>query len=309
LVEYAGMRNIVILGSGPAGLTAGIYAARAGLEPLLVEGMRSGGQLVQTAEVENFPGFAQPVQGPDLMDAMRKQAERCGVEFMMDEVESVDFSGDVKKFETMMNGTLEARAAIICTGAEARWTGVEGEAQYRGRGVSACATCDGAFFRGADVAVIGGGDTAAGDALYLARICRSVTIVHRRNALRASKAMADRVLSMENVKVAWNSVVDGFLGDGKRLSGLRLKSTEDGSLREIAVAGAFVAIGHSPNTALFKEVDGFLDEAGYIAADRGRTSAKGVFAAGDCADPYYKQAVVAAGSGAVAALEAEKYLA
>ena len=303
------MRNIVILGSGPAGLTAGIYAARAGFAPLLVEGMKSGGQLTQTSDVENYPGFAEPVSGPALMDAMRRQAERCGVEFMMDEVQSVDFSGDVKKLDTMMNGTLEAKAVIVCTGAEARWTGLPGEAKYRSRGISACATCDGAFFRGADVAVIGGGDTAAGDALYLARMCRSVTLVHRRDALRASKVMADRVLSTENVKVAWNSVVDEFLGDGKRLSGLRLKSTADGSLHELAVAGAFVAIGHSPNTALFRGIPGFLDEAGYVVVERGRTPVKGVFAAGDCADPYYKQAVVAAGSGASAALEAEKFLA
>ena len=303
------MRNIVILGSGPAGLTAGIYAARAGLSPLLVEGMRAGGQLVQTSGVENFPGFAEPVSGPALMDAMRRQAERCGVEFMMDEVRSVDFSGAVKRLGTMMNGTLEARAVVVCTGADAKWTGLPGEAKYRGRGVSACATCDGAFFRGADVAVIGGGDTAAGDALYLSRLCRSVTLVHRRDALRASKAMADRVLAAENVNVAWNSVVDEFLGDGKRLSGIRLKSVADGSLREIPVSGAFVAIGHSPNTALFAGIPGFLDGAGYIAVDRGRTCVEGVFAAGDCADPLYRQAVVAAGAGAAAALEAERFLA
>ena len=309
MVEYRGMRNIVILGSGPAGLTAGIYAARAGFRPLLVEGMKSGGQLTQTTDVENFPGFADPVTGPALMDAMRRQAERCGVEFMMDEVQSVDFSGEVKKLETMMNGTIEARAVVVCTGADARWTGLPGEAKYRSRGISACATCDGSFFRGADVAVIGGGDTAAGDALYLARMCRSVTLVHRRDALRASRVMADRVLAAGNISVAWNSVVDEFLGDGKRLSGIRLKSTVDGSMREISVAGAFVAIGHSPNTSLFRDIPGFLDEAGYIVADRGRTAVKGVFSAGDCADPYYKQAVVAAGSGAVAALEAEKFLA
>ena len=309
MVEYRGMRNIVILGSGPAGLTAGIYAARAGFRPLLVEGMKSGGQLTQTTDVENFPGFADPVTGPALMEAMRRQAERCGVEFMMDEVQSVDFSGEVKKLETMMNGTIEARAVVVCTGADARWTGLPGEAKYRSRGISACATCDGSFFRGADVAVIGGGDTAAGDALYLARMCRSVTLVHRRDALRASRVMADRVLASENISVAWNCVVDEFLGDGKRLSGIRLKSTVDGSMREISVAGAFVAIGHSPNTSLFRDIPGFLDEAGYIVADRGRTAVKGVFSAGDCADPYYKQAVVAAGSGAVAALEAEKFLA
>ena len=302
------MRNLIIIGSGPAGLTAGIYAARANLKPLLVEGMQSGGQLVQTTDVENFPGFAQCVAGPALMEAMRAQAERCGVEVMMDEVQSVDLAGETKKLETMMNGTLEAKAVIVCTGAGARWTGLPGEARYRNHGISACATCDGSFYKGLDVAVIGGGDTAMGDALYLSRLCRSVTVVHRRDAFRASKVMADRVLATPNVAVAWNSVVDEFLGDGKRLAGLRLKNVQDGSTRELSVAGAFVAIGHEPNTKLFAGIDGFLDPAGYIRADHGRTSIAGVFAAGDCADPYYKQAVIAAGAGAVAALEAEKYI-
>ncbi len=301
-------REIVILGSGPAGLTAAIYAARANLRPLLVEGMQSGGQLTQTTDVENFPGFEQPLAGPVLMEAMRRQAERCGVEFLMDEVQSVDLSGDVKKLETMMSGTIEARAVVVCTGAAARWTGLPGERQYRSHGVSACATCDGSFYRGMDVAVIGGGDTAMGDALYLARLCRSVTVVHRRDAFRASKVMAARVLEAPNVQVAWNSVVDEFLGDGRKLSALRLKDVNTGATREIAVSGAFVAIGHEPTTKfLAGQLD--LDAAGYVVVDRQRTSVKGVFAAGDCADPFYKQAVVAAGAGAMAALEAERYLA
>ena len=302
------MRQVVILGSGPAGLTAAIYAARAGLEPLVLEGMQGGGQLTQTTDVENFPGFPEPIAGPALMEAMRRQAERCGAEFLLDEAQSADLSGDVKKLETMMNGTLEARAAIICTGAAARWTGLPGEATYRNRGVSACATCDGAFFKGKNVAVIGGGDTALGDALYLARMCPSVTVVHRRTAFRAAKVTADRVRATPNVTVAWNSVVDEFLGDGKRLSALRLRDVETGTVREIPVAGAFVAIGHAPNTRLV-EGQVALDARGYVVVDHGKTSVPGVFAAGDCADPAYKQAVVAAGAGATAALEAEHFLA
>ena len=302
------MMQLAILGSGPAGLTAAIYAARAGLEPVVVEGMQGGGQLAQTDDVENFPGFADPVSGPDLMAAMRRQAERCGAKFLMDEVQSADLAGDVKRLETMMSGTLEARAVILCTGASARWTGLPGETTYRNRGVSACATCDGALFRGKDVAVIGGGDTALGEALYLARICASVTVVHRRDAFRASKATVDKALAMPNVSVAWNSVVDEFLGDGKRLSGLRLMDVASGALREVPAAGAFVAIGHEPNTRLVAGQVA-LDARGYVVTDHGRTSLPGVFAAGDCADPEYKQAVVAAGAGAVAALEAERFLA
>lgn len=302
------MRQVVIIGSGPAGLTAAIYAARAGLAPLVVEGLQGGGQLTQTTDVENFPGFAEPITGPALMDAMHRQAERCGAEFLMDEVQSADLKGDVKKLETMMNGSLEARAVILCTGASARWTGAAGEATYRNRGVSACATCDGAFFKGKDVAVIGGGDTALGDALYLARICSSVTVVHRRDAFRAAKVMSDRVLATPNVAVAWNSVADEFLGDGKRLSALRLRDVKTGETREIAVAGAFVAIGHEPNTRLF-EGQVSLDAHGHVVAEHGRTNLSGVFAAGDCADPAYKQAVIAAGSGATAALESERFLA
>jgi len=302
------MRQVVIIGSGPAGLTAAIYAARAGLAPLVVEGLQGGGQLTQTTDVENFPGFAEPITGPALMDAIRRQAERCGAEFLMDEVQSADLKGDVKKLGTMMNGSLEARAVIICTGASARWTGAAGEATYRNRGVSACATCDGAFFKGKDVAVIGGGDTALGDALYLARICSSVTVVHRRDAFRAAKVMSDRVLAAPNVAVAWNSVADEFLGDGKRLGAIRLRDVATGETREIPVSGAFVAIGHEPNTRLF-EGQVTLDAHGHVVAKHGRTNLPGVFAAGDCADPYYKQAVIAAGAGAVAALEAERFLA
>ena len=295
------MEELAIIGSGPAGLAAGIYAARAGLRPLVIEGMLAGGQLVQTHEVENYPGFAEPVGGQDLMSAMRLQAERAGVRFTMDEVTSVDFTGAEKKLECMM-GEVTARAVIVATGASAKWTGLPGEETYRNRGISACAVCDGAFFRGRDVAVIGGGDTALGDALYLARLARTVTVIHRRDAFRGAKALADRVLATENISVAWNTTVKSFEGDGAALASLALS---DG--RTLAVSGAFVAIGHRPQTEFLKgAVD--LDDAGYVAVDRTRTSAKGVFAAGDCADPFYKQAVIAAGAGAQAAIEAQRYI-
>ena len=302
------MYDLVIIGSGPAGLTAAIYAARANLRPLVIEGMQAGGQLIQTAEVENFPGFVEPVGGAALMESMRKQAERCGVSFLMDEIQSVDFAGEVKKLATMMNGTLEAKAVIVCTGAAARWTNLPGERKYRNRGISACATCDGAFYKGKDVVVIGGGDTAMADALYLARLCASVTVVHRRDQFRASKVLGDRVLSTANIKVEWNTVVDEFLGDGKRLTGLRLKNVQTGELYDCLASGAFVAIGHDPTTAFLADQVA-RDAAGYVVVDRQqRTSVPGVFAAGDCADPFYKQAVIAAGAGAVAALEAESFL-
>ena len=302
------MHSLVIIGSGPAGLTAATYAARANLSPLVIEGMQAGGQLTQTSDVENFPGFAEPVDGGALMSAMRRQAEGCGAAFLMDEVQSVDFSQPVKRLDTMMNGTLEALAVIVATGATARWTGLPGEAKYRSRGVSACATCDGSFFRGQDVAVIGGGDTALGDALYLARMCRKVTVIHRRDSFRASKVLADRVRGEPRIEVAWSTTVDEFLGDGRRLSALRLKSAVDGALSEIAVSGAFVAIGHAPATK-FLEGSLRLDAAGYVETGRDcATSVPGVFAAGDCADPVYRQAVVAAGAGAIAAIEAERYV-
>ena len=295
------MEELAIIGSGPAGLAAGIYAARAGLRPLVIEGMLAGGQLVQTHEVENYPGFAEPVGGQDLMSAMRLQAERAGVRFTMDEVTSVDFTGAEKKLACMM-GEVTARAVIVASGASAKWTGLPGEETYRNRGISACAVCDGAFFRGKDVAVIGGGDTALGDALYLARLARTVTVIHRRDAFRGAKALADRVLATENISVAWNTTVKSFEGDGAALASLALS---DG--RTLAVSGAFVAIGHRPQTEFLKgAVD--LDDAGYVAVDRTRTSAKGVFAAGDCADPFYKQAVIAAGAGAQAAIEAQRYI-
>jgi len=302
------MENVVIIGSGPAGLTAAIYAARANLKPVLIDGMQPGGQLTQTTDVENFPGFENPVSGTDLVGTMRKQAERFGVRFMMDEVSSCDFTGEVKKVGLMIGGALEARAVIIATGASARYLGLGSEQQLMGKGVSACATCDGTFFKGQHVAVIGGGDTAMEDALYLSRLAEQVTVVHRRDAFRASKIMADRVLATHNIDVVWNAVVEEVLDPAKgEVTGLRLKDVVTGKLFERAVQGVFIAIGHVPNTSAFVgQVE--LDADGYVVTKHTKTSVPGVFAAGDVQDRHYKQAVTAAGTGCVAALEAERYL-
>lgn len=301
--------DIVILGSGPAGCTAAIYAARAGFRLLVLEGMQPGGQLTQTTDIENYPGFEQGINGYDLVVTMRRQAERFGAVFETDECTGGDFTGDIKRLETMANGTIEAKAVILATGASARWLGIPSEQKLIGRGISGCATCDGAFFRGKDVAVIGGGDTACEDALFLARLCRKVTMVHRRDTLRASKVMADRVLSMPNIEMAWNSVVEEITDPAAgTVTGIVLKDVRDGSLRTVPVDGVFVAIGHTPNTSFLKDLVG-LTPAGYIDIRPGmRTSVPGVFAAGDVQDPHYRQAVVAAGAGAAAALEAERFL-
>lgn len=295
------MENVIIIGSGPAGLTAGIYTARAGLSPLVIEGMNALGQLIQTPEVENFPGFAEPVSGIDLMTSMRKQAEKAGVRFAMDEISSVNFSGGELKLSGMA-GDYSSKTVIIATGAEAKWTGIEGESTYRNRGISACATCDGAFHKGRSVAVIGGGDTALSDALYLSRICEKVTVIHRRGEFRGTKVLADQVLATPNIDVKWNTTVTSFEGDGKRLNAISLSDND-----RLDVSGVFVAIGHAPKTAFLKGAVE-LDENGYIKVKNTHTSRPGVFAAGDCADPDYKQAVSAAGTGAEAALEVQRYL-
>ena len=303
------MHDLIILGSGPAGCTAALYAARAGLKPLVLEGSQPGGQLTQTTDIENFPGLEKPVNGYDLVVSMRRQAERFGAVFEMDEAVGADFSGPVKKVETMVAGTLEARAVILATGASARWLGLPAEQALIGRGVSGCATCDGAFFRGKEVAVIGGGDVACEDALFLARLCSKVWLIHRRDALRASKVMADRVLANAVIEPIWDTVVDDVLDPAAgTVTAVRLRNVKDGSLRDLPISGLFVAIGHTPNTVFLKgAVD--LDPRGYVAVRDGvRTSAEGVFAAGDVMDPDYKQAVIAAGAGAKAALEAERYL-
>ncbi len=303
------MENVVIIGSGPAGLTAAIYAARANLSPVVIDGMQPGGQLTQTTDVENFPGFEQPVSGLELVSTMRKQAQRFGVRFQMDEVAACDFSGDPKKVSLMLGGDLLARTVVIATGASARYLGLPSEQQLIGKGVSGCATCDGSFFKGQRVAVIGGGDTAMEDALYLSRLASHVTVIHRRDQFRASKIMSDRVLSAPNIEVVWNAVVEDVLDVAKgEVTGLRLKDVKTGAVTERAVQGVFVAIGHTPNTAAFAgQVE--LDADGYVVASDARTSAAGVFAAGDVQDRHFKQAVTAAGTGCMAALQAERYLA
>lgn len=293
--------NIVIVGSGPAGLTAGIYAARAGYAPLVIEGMLSGGQLTETAEVENYPGFAESVSGLDLMLSMRTQAEKAGVRFAMDAITSVDFSGPPHRL-TGMSGTYEAKCVIVATGASPRWTGLPGEDLYKYHGISSCAVCDGNFHRGKDVAVIGGGDTALADAIHLAKLCASVTLIHRRGSFRGTKVLVDRVLATPNIKVLMNTEVLSFEGDGKKLSSLKLSNGE-----ELRVSGAFVAIGHDPQTGFLKgALD--LDDAGYVRTEDVATNVAGVFVAGDCANPLYKQAVVAASTGAQAAQAAQHFL-
>lgn len=299
--ETSANENLVIIGSGPAGLAAGIYASRAGLKPLIIEGMLSGGQLTKTNEVENYPGFENPQTGLSIMASMRSQAEKAGVRFEMDEISQVDFSSPLKRLTGMMDD-VTANAVIIATGAGARWTNLPGEEKYKNKGVSACAVCDGAFFKGADVAVIGGGDTALGEALYLSRIAKTVYLIHRRDNFRGAKVLAERVFNTPNIKVLWNTTVQSFEGDGTRLTSLKLSKE-----REIAVSGAFVAIGHEPETKFLKGAVA-LDDSGYIKVERTRTNIEGVFAAGDCADPFYKQAVIAAGAGAQAAIEAQHYL-
>jgi thioredoxin reductase (NADPH) len=302
------MEQVVIIGSGPAGLTAAIYAARANLSPVVIDGLQPGGQLTQTSDVENFPGFEQPIGGPELVNTMRKQAERLGVRFKMDEVSACDLSGQVKKVSLMLNGDLETRTVIIATGASARYLGLPSEQQLMGKGVSACATCDGSFFKGLPVAVVGGGDTAMEDALYLSRMASQVTVFHRRDAFRASKIMADRVLAAPNIDVVWNAVVEELLDPAKgEVTGLRLRNVVTGERFERAAQGVFLAIGHTPNTAAFVgQID--LDSEGYVVTTDTRTSAPGVFAAGDVQDRHYKQAITAAGTGCMAALEAERYL-
>lgn len=303
------MENIVIIGSGPAGLTAAIYAARANLTPIIIDGMQPGGQLTQTTDIENFPGFEKPISGFELMNTMRKQAERFGVRFMMDVAASCELAGATKKVTLMMNGVIETRTVIIATGASARYLGLPAEQQLLGRGVSACATCDGSFFKGQRVAVVGGGDTAMEDALYLSRLAAHVTLIHRRDAFRASKIMVDRVLTTPNIEIVWNSVVEDILDVSKgEVTGLKIKNVKSGEITELAIQGFFVAIGHTPNTSIFAgQMD--IDADGYIVTNQTCTTVAGVFAAGDVQDRHFKQAVTSAGTGCISALQAERYLA
>jgi thioredoxin reductase (NADPH) len=302
-------RSVLIIGSGPAGYTAAIYAARAGLNPLLYQGLQPGGQLTITTEVENYPGYAQGVQGPQMMEDFRQQALRMGTDIRYGIVTGVDLQGQPKRITVDGQLELTADAVIVATGASAKWLGLPSEQRLNGHGVSACAVCDGFFFRGQDVAVVGGGDTAAEEATYLAKICKSVHLIVRRDELRASKAMQDRVFKTPNLTVHWNSETEEILG-GDQVEGVRLRDTLDGSLREIAVQGFFVAIGHTPNTGLFRgQLD--MDQTGYLITTAGttRTNLEGVFAAGDAQDKVYRQAVTAAGTGCMAALDAERWLA
>jgi len=304
--------RVLIIGAGPAGYTAAIYAARAGLEPIMVAGLQPGGQLMITTDVENYPGFAHIIQGPWLMEQMTKQAEHVGTRIIEDLVIAADLSVRPFRFTADSGEAFLADTAIIATGAEARWLGLPSETRLRGAGVSACATCDGFFFRGKPVAVIGGGNTAVEEALYLTHHAEQVILIHRRDALRAEKILQARLFANPKISVVWNSVVEEILGEGtpETVSGVRLRDVRTGTGIRLPVEGVFIAIGHTPNTALFRgQLE--MDEEGYIRTTPGstRTSIPGVFAAGDVQDKIFRQAVTAAGTGCMAALEAEKFLA
>ncbi len=306
--------RLLILGSGPAGYTAAVYAARANLKPVMITGIQQGGQLTTTTDVDNWPGDAEGVQGPELMERMLKHAQRFDTEVIFDHIHTADLS--VRPFRLLGDsGTYTCDALIIATGASARYLGLDSEEAFKGRGVSACATCDGFFYRGKPVAVIGGGNTAVEEALYLANIASKVTVVHRRDKFRSEKILSDKLIERSktgNVEIEWNHVLDEVLGDDMGVTGMRIKHVQDGSTKDIALDGVFVAIGHSPNTEIF---NGQLDmRGGYIVVKSGiegnatSTSVEGVFAAGDVADSVYRQAVTSAGSGCMAALDAERYL-
>ena len=301
------VHDVVILGSGPAGLTAAIYCARANLKPVVVEGVSAGGQLMVTTDVENYPGFPDGVQGPEMMDLFKRQAARFGATYVAGDVSRVDFRS--RPFHVWVDSTeLVSRAVIVATGASPRTLGIPGEKEYAGHGVSYCATCDGFFFRGKEIVVVGGGDTAMEEALFLTRFGSRVTVVHRRDKLRASKIMADRALHNEKIEFLWHSTVDEVLGDGKAVDRIRVKNHKTGEYHERPCAGFFVAIGHEPNTALFR---GLLDmnEQGYLREGAGaRTKVEGVFIAGDVHDHIYRQAVTAAGAGCKAAIDCERWL-
>ncbi|WP_026924446.1 thioredoxin-disulfide reductase [Glycomyces arizonensis] len=303
------IRNVIIIGSGPAGYTAALYTARADMRPLVFEGFQFGGALMQTTEVENYPGFPDGIMGPELMDQWRKQAERFGAELVADDVTKVDLTGEVKKV-WVGEDEYRARSVILATGSAYRPLNVPGESELMGRGVSACATCDGFFFRDQHIAVVGGGDSAMEEATFLTKFASKVTILHRRDAFRASKIMAERALANPKIDVAWNTVVDKILGEGGKVSGVEVSDTTTGERRELPVTGLFIAIGHDPRSELLKgQVE--LDDSGYVKVDAPstRTNLEGVFAAGDLVDHTYQQAVTAAGTGCAAALDAERFIA
>ena len=303
------VRKVIILGSGPAGMTAAIYAARANLKPLVLEGVQPGGQLMITTDVENYPGFIEGVGGPQLMDVMRKQAERFGATFDQVNVERVELNRDPKILEGD-GKTYRCRTLIIATGASARWLDIESERKLRGHGVSACATCDGFFFRDKVIAVVGGGDTAVEEATFLTRFGTKVYVIHRRDKLRASKAMQERALKNPKIEFVWDATVEEVLGSPEHgVQGVRVRNVKTGRVSELECQGFFVAIGHSPNTKVFEgQVD--MDPTGYIKTEpfSTRTNVPGIFAAGDVQDRIYRQAVTAAGTGCMAALDAERYL-
>lgn len=303
------VRNVLIIGSGPAGLTAAIYAARAGLSPLLLEGLQPGGQLTITTDVENYPGFREPVMGPELMDAMRDQAERVGAEIIMDLATDVDLSHRPFTVTTNTGSEFKTKTLIIATGASAKWLGLASETALYNKGVSACATCDGFFFRGKNVVVIGGGDTAMEEATYLANLAGSVTVIHRRDTLRASRAMQARAFKHPKISFVWNSAIKEILDptEGK-VTGIRIQNLLTDEEQVIPTDGVFIAIGHTPNTKLFEnQLD--LDDAGYIEVTHGtHTGIPGVFAAGDVHDTVYRQAITAAGTGCMAAMDATRFL-
>ena len=303
------MEKVIILGTGIGGLTAAVYTARAGLKPLLISGPEDGGQLVYTKEVENFPGFPEGILGPSLISYARRQAEKFGARFKVDMATAVERLGDSGFIISLTEGEkIETKTLIVATGASAKWLGITSEKRYKGRGVTTCATCDGAFFKDKKVIVIGGGDSAMEEALFLTRFASSVTIVHRHNFFKASKFMQNRLFANSKCTVEWNKEVVEVLGDGKKISGVKLKDTITNVVSELNCEGVFLAIGHIPNTSIFK---GFLemDILGYLKTDRFcKTNVEGIFAAGDVQDNRYRQAITAAGSGCMAAMEAEKYL-
>ena len=299
-------REVTIIGSGPAGLTAAVYAARANLAPLVIEGVEAGGQLMLTTDVENYPGFIDGIMGPELMERMRKQAARFGAEYLTENVTSVDFARHPFGI-TIGNESIESRSVIIATGATAKMLGVPGEKELLGHGVSTCATCDGFFFKDSELLVVGGGDSAIEEAIFLTKFASKVTVVHRRDSLRASKIMQDRAFANEKIDFIWDSVLTEIFGNGK-VAGARLKNVRTGAESEVPAGGVFIAIGHTPNTDLFKEQLELV--GGYIVteADDTQTSVPGVFAAGDVVDFRYRQAITAAGMGCMAAIDAERYL-
>jgi thioredoxin reductase (NADPH) len=302
------IENLIIIGSGPAGLTAAIYSARARLQPLMIEGEEAGGQLMITTDVENYPGFDHGVTGPELIAIMRRQAEKFGTRFITRNVTKVDFSQ--RPFKVFVGPKeYQTRSVIVSTGASAQWLNLPSEKQYMSRGVSACATCDGAFFKEMDVGIVGGGDTAMEEAQFLTRFAKSVTVIHRRDSFRASKIMAERTLNHPKIKVLWNSEVVEVLGDGQSVTGAKIKDVKTGSTKDLDIQGLFIAIGHKPTTALFK---GLLDmnETGYLVTKPGSTytNIEGVFACGDVQDHVYRQAITAAGSGCMASIDCERWL-